>query len=300
MIPVLIFQRFVLPLTGLALFSYSVHCPGDEAAQLKFIQPAVAYHPRQFSPFPGSSAVGRDSITLDLRLLRRSGFRSLVTYDSSGALGSIPELARQEGFDGTVIMGIWDPFSEEERQNAISQSRFVDGYCLGNEGLGVRYDSGELAIAMIVLRRESGRPVTTSEPIESYLVGTHRDWLIKNSDWLFPIAHPFWAGESEPIEAVRWVLGRYDFLVANTGKRVILKEIGVPTGLSGYSEAEQVEFFGGIDTSGIRFFYFEAFDQLWKPNVLEREQAEAYWGLYRSDGSPKRVIEWLKSRETTR
>src|SRR5256885_10462756 len=48
-------------------------------------------------------------------------------------------ISRMGGFDGTIVMGIWDPWSDEEWSNAVKQRRFVDGYCVGNEGLGVRY-----------------------------------------------------------------------------------------------------------------------------------------------------------------
>jgi exo-beta-1,3-glucanase (GH17 family) len=219
----------------------------------------------------------------------------LVTYGSHGVLGTIPELARKEGFDGMVIMGIWEPFSEEEWHNAVVQAPFVDGYCVGNEGLGVRYSPEELASKMTTLRRMTGRPVTTTEPIDSYLVGPYREWLLAHSDWLFPLAQPFFAVPWDPAQAVRWIVARHDYLAATTGSRVILKETGFPSAAGG-SEAAQRAFFEALDATGLLFFHFEAFDQPWKRDTLGQLEVEAHWGLYRVDGTPKLVVPWMSNR----
>jgi exo-beta-1,3-glucanase (GH17 family) len=218
-----------------------------------------------------------------------------------GVLGSIPSLARQEGFDGTVIMGIWDPSSQEEWNNALEQTPFVDGYCLGNEGLGVRYSMDELEAKMAALKRSTRRPVTTTEPIDSYLQGPYREWLLTHSDWIFPLAHPFWAEQVDPQHAVNWIVSRHDYLVATTGRRVVLKEAGFPSGgLDGYNEASQLAFFQNLEATGIPFFYFEAFDQPWKRDILRYHEVEAHWGLYRTDGTQKQVALWLVKQRSKR
>ncbi len=256
-------------------------------------QPAVAYNPRGFS-LEKSSVLSRKEIIEDLRLLRLSGFRSLVTYGSKGILGSIPQMARDVGLDGVVIMGIWDPLSEEEWNHALAQAPFVDGYCLGNEGLGVRYNPTQLASKMDQLRRLTEHPVTTSERIDSYLTGPYQDWLIANSDWLFPLAHPFWADQSAPVHAVDWIVSRRDYLTAKTGRNVILKEAGYPSGgMERITEETQLAFFKVLESRRIPFFYFEAFDQPWKRTGLKHHEVEAHWGLYQSDGTPKKIVKWL-------
>ena len=269
-------------------------CSSPETVQSDkplFVSPAVAYHPRGFVPGLETSGSSLKQVVEDLRLLRTNGFRSLVTYSTANILGSVPEIARREGFDGFVIMGLWDPFSDEEWQNALAQAPFVNGYCLGNEGLGVRYNLDELASKMAELRRLTGHPVTTSEPIDSYLTGPYRDWLIVNSDWLFPNAHPFLAGQVAPDHAADWVVARYDYLTATSGRRVMIKEAGFPSaGSKNCSEEAQLLFFRVLGAKGILFFYFEAFDQPWKRDVLRQPAVEAHWGLYRADGTPKEVM----------
>ncbi len=268
-----------------------------EIKELQLISPAIAYQPRDFSPGSEDSPSSRTQIVEELRLLYQQGFRSLVTYSSAGVLGDIPSIARAEGFSGTVIMGVWDIFSKKEWLHALAQQAFVDGYCLGNEGLGNRYTPQELAEKMTKLKEVTGKPVSTTERIERYLDGPDREWLLNHSDWLFPLALPFWAGQIDPQRAVDWVVARSDYLQAITERTVILKEAGFPSALSeGQSEETQLEFFQALVTSGLTFFYFEAFDQPWKHHMFQEPEFEAHWGMYRADGNPKKVMKWLASR----
>ncbi len=273
-------------------------CSSEIANNLTLEAPAVAYNPRGFS-FDMESSVSTNlkQIVHDLHLLRSIGFRSIVTYGASKELGLIPGISRQEGFDGLVIMGIWDPSSKEELQSALSQKQFVDGYCIGNEGLDIRYTAQELGQTMNKLRRLTGRPVTTTELIDKYLGGPHRQWLLENSDWLFPVVQPFWAEQKDPYNAVTWTIARHDYLTTTTDKLIILKEAGIPTIVSeGFSEVDQIDFFKELEKTGISFFYFEAFDQPWKRDIFKLPEAEAHWGLYRTDGSPKKVVSWIQKR----
>jgi exo-beta-1,3-glucanase (GH17 family) len=290
-------RLFVVLITLFWGCSETMTTPSDSQP---FLAPAVAYQPRGF--LPGSEkSLSRKRITEDLRLLRKSGFRSLVTYGAKGMLGIIPEIARNEGFDGMIVMGIWDIFSKEEWNNALRQAPFVDGYCLGNEGLGIRYRPDELASKMTDMRRLTGHPVTTSEQIENYLEGPYRNWLLSHSDWLFPIAHPFWHAQVKPNEAVNWIIARYDYLMSTTGKKVILKEAGFPTASSvGLYEESQITFFQALKATGISFYYFEAFDQPWKGDSIKDKKIEAHWGLHYADGTPKKVIRWIADQRANK
>jgi exo-beta-1,3-glucanase (GH17 family) len=251
---------------------------------------AVAYQPRGFREIPVVVYPTEGEVKQDLRLLRGAGFRGLVTYGAADVLARVPKLARDAGFDGMIVMGVWDPKSREELDSALAQAEFVDGFSVGNEGLGKRYTRNELAAAMTQLRLRSGKPVTTSERLEQYLEGAHADWLIDNSDWIFPITQPYWYGQRDPIGASRWIVSHYDYLTASSGKRVILKEVGFPTGGdSCCDEQGQSKLFELASASGVDFFFFEAFDQPFKAG----HGVEGHWGLFRADGSAKRVIDWV-------
>jgi exo-beta-1,3-glucanase (GH17 family) len=266
-----------------------------------FNNPAIAYSPRGYNPTPEATEPSNEQLVSDLKLLSSVGFRSLVTYGSQGSLSAIPELARAHGFDGLIIMGIWDPSSEEEWSNATAAAPFVDAYCVGNEGLGTRYEPQELSEAMEKLRNTTGKPVSTSERIENYLQGPYREWLLRESDWLYPIVHPVWHGHLDPERAVNWIVVRHDYLAATSGRQVIVKEAGFPSaGPTGASEKEQAVFFQRLSASGIPFFYFEAFDQPWKRSVLEDGDIESTWGLFDDEGSPKEVVFRIEGVRTDR
>jgi exo-beta-1,3-glucanase (GH17 family) len=256
----------------------------------------IDYQPRGFHELPVVSYPDEDSIIKDLSMLHRDGFRGLATYSAVQSLSHVPELARKLGFDGMIVMGIWDPDSKEEIRNASSQAAFVDGFCVGNEGLNVRYSAAQLSAAMNRIRNLTKKPVTTSERLPKYLDGPDKDWLVQNSDWLFPIAHPYWDTNKNVQASVQWIVARHDYLAATTGKRVVFREVGFPTGGdSCCTEDMQREVFKQLLFSGIKFFFFEAFDQ---PNKKGPE-VEHHWGLYRADGSRKKIVDWLVDGDHT-
>lgn len=243
----------------------------------------VTYSPTNYDPAEGKYP-GEGSLRLDLETLIQHGFSGLVTYGSSGSLGNIPEIAQEVGFQG-VIMGIWDIFNREEIQNAALAQAYVDGYCLGNEGLNMRYNLKDLFEAMSSLRVSTGKPVTTSEQIFDYA----KDEVLSLGDWVFPNIHPFLSEVKKPEKAVRWIQGHYERLKKHVAtERVILfKEVGFPTaGSLEATEKNQMRFFLGMEEVGVPFVYFEAFDQLWKTHLA----VEPHWGLFDAHRNTKKFI----------
>ena len=266
----------------------------ETKATLPFKQPGIAYQPKGFSPDLANNGLSRKGLRQDIRSLKNAGFQSIVTYGAQGLLADIPVIALTEGFH-TIIMGVWDPLSEAELENAIKQKNYVTGYCVGNEGLGKRYSQTQLGVAMNHIREKTGLPVTTSEPVNKYFNGPHKDWLIRNSDWIFPNAHPFWSNQFDAEQAANWIVTRYDYLAATSNKKIILKEAGFPSfGRDGFTEKKQLAFFQKLHKKLILYFYFEAFDQPWKQAAKEKDKSEAHWGLYTSEGFPKKTVEWLR------
>jgi exo-beta-1,3-glucanase (GH17 family) len=251
---------------------------------------AVCYQPRGFDYTGGAPCPSVSQIKADLKLLRSQGFRSLLTYSSLGSLGDVPLEARQAGFDRIIIMGIWDPTSQEEIDHAVAQAPFVDLYCIGNEGLGSRYSRIELSRCLTLVRQKTGVRVTTSEPIQAYFQGPDSDWLRQCSDIVLPTAHPFWSGIHDPERAVEWIVMRFDLLSALSLRSVVLKEVGLPTGGSAdCHEHLQAVFFREMRSSDLPFFYLEAFDQPGKRVGRAHPAIEAQWGINHSDGTPKQA-----------
>lgn len=250
----------------------------------------IAYSPSTGNPL-ASVEPSLSEIAEDLLLLRGYGFQGLVTYGANGNLGAVPAMARASGFEG-IVMGIWDPANESEISSALKASAYVDGYCVGNEGLSLgtsRYNKQKLEAALSYVRSKTGKPVTTTEERGDYGRDT---WLARTGDWCFPNIHPYWAGVKSPVEAVLWTSRQHRQLSEDAqGRVVVLKETGFPTGGDeGVNEETQRQFYQLMETAGIPFVYFEAFDQRWK----DHEPVEPYWGLFDSERSPKAMARYWK------
>jgi exo-beta-1,3-glucanase (GH17 family) len=224
------------------------------------------------------------AIRADLNVLRKAGFTGLVTYSSSGVLGrELPAIAQELGYEG-IIMGIWNPSNTTEitAAKAVGNSPLVIGYCVGNEGLGSRYQRSTLANAIQDIRKATGKPVTTTETIEHY----QNDDLLQLGDWAFPNVHPYFNNQIDPDRAVFWTQGAYDDLKRRTNKPIIFKEVGLPTsGGPQLSESAQQQYYFQLAKTNVPFVYFEAFDQPWKTHLV----VEPHWGIFRADRTPKQL-----------
>lgn len=199
----------------------------------------------------------------------------------------LPTLAQSAGFQG-LIMGIWDPANQEEIANAKAAAKLpiTLGFCIGNEGLHKRYELPALSAAIASLRKSTGKPVTTTEEIDDYSDNA----LLQLGDWVFPNAHPYFHNQLDPDAAVRWTQAAYDDTIRRAGRFVMFKEVGLPTaGGPGLSEANQEKYYQELAKTGVRFDYFEAFDQPWKTDL----PVEPHWGLFRSDRTPKLLAAYL-------
>ena len=231
-----------------------------------------------------------DSLYQDLKVLRRAGFTGLITYGSTGMMGTqFLTIAQTLGFQG-VIMGVWKPGNPVELKNAQAAAKLpiVLGYVVGNEGLSDgkdRYPLSDLCSAIAGLRTSSGKPVATAEDVDTYEV---RPALLSVGDWLFPIAHPYWHAVLEPQRAVQWEQAQYNAFLERTDRFVFFEEGGLPTaGANGLSEANQDLFYNGLAKTRVRFAYFEAFDQPSKIN----SSVEPHWGIFHSNLKPK-LLGW--------
>jgi exo-beta-1,3-glucanase (GH17 family) len=245
----------------------------------------VGYSPPTADPTKGIEATP-DAIRTDLAALRKAGFTGLVTYSSSGVLGSeLPGLAQEQGFEG-IIMGIWDPASPKEisAAKASAKAPIVLGFCVGNEGLGRRYQLSVLSAAIQDIRKATGKPVTTTEIVEQY----QDEDLLRVGDWVFPNAHPYFHNQLDPNAAVQWTRGAYDDLRRRSDRFVLLKEVGLPTNgdpQGRLTESLQERYYQELAKTDVRFVYFEGFDQPWKTHL----PVEPYWGIFRADRTPKRL-----------
>jgi exo-beta-1,3-glucanase (GH17 family) len=268
----------------------------------------VAYSPTGGSPDLGATDAKdadkkRDEIRKDLAVLRKAGFGGIVTYGCDGLKGEIPRLAHERGINH-IILGVYSPQNEDEINNAKAAAHLVDGYCVGNEGMGgeKRYTLDEVKSRMSELRKWSGKPVTTSEQIGDYLE-ERVPGLIEAGDWLFPNVHPWFHRQFEEPVASRWTKEQVEKLRAKAkekgadGKVVICKEVGFPTAGDDEkraSEDAQGDYYVALRVLDVPFVYFEAFDQVWKQHL----PIEPHWGLFTKDRMQKKAVAMIMRRPT--
>lgn len=249
----------------------------------------IGYAPTRFNP-EKSQYPSEESIQKDLAVLYEYGFEGVVTYGSQDTLSQIPRIAREVGFKG-VIMGIWDIEDREELMNAVLAAEYVDAYCVGNEGLGVRYELEALERAITEIKKATARPATTTEQVFDYA----NEKVFKIGDWVFPNIHPFLCEVKDPQKAAQWIEKHYRRLKKNCPKNrfILFKEVGFPTDGSRYAGvANQRAFFREMIKTEVPFVYFEAFDQFWKDDL----PVEPHWGLFDGSRRPKKYIAVFKKR----
>jgi exo-beta-1,3-glucanase (GH17 family) len=312
-------MRRVLALTGLILLAgagASPDRPRDAAVErvravigsVRF----VAYTPTDLTIVAGQvRPASAQQVRKDLTILRKD-FQGLVMYSCADGLEAVPAIARELGFRA-LILGIWDPQSAHEIANAVRLARaypeLVVGVAVGNEVLlAKRSDWATLRQAMRQVRGAlPGVAVTTSEPFYFYLNEDPPDFL-SVQDFMLPSIHPLyesWFQQGTTAQAVDFVARVAMRLSMKTGKPLLIKETGLPSGPAGhgFTPARQAEFWVRLlqrlpPVAEPGLVYFEAFDHAWKVTNAEPEfgfrPEEAFWGLYREGGEPKPVIKALR------
>lgn len=242
----------------------------------------VAYSPTNCNPDKGIKPPN-ESVKEDLLLLNKY-FDGIVTY---GASDIIPQIAKEADLKG-MLFGIWDPRNKEElaMAKASATNEFVLGYVVGNEGLDERYDYDTVKQVIKDLSSVTGKPVTTTEQLNDY----SNPRMLELGDWIFPNVHPYFYKFTKPVEAAEWTERQYKKLSSKTEKLLLLKEVGLPSaGDEGLSEENQAEYYRLLQKTSTHFVYFEAFDKPWRTDP----PVEPHWGLFRSDRTPKLIVEQL-------
>jgi exo-beta-1,3-glucanase (GH17 family) len=258
----------------------------------------ISYAPTNFYPaesppvFPSTQ-----SLEADLQVLRQAGFDGLITYGSE--IDELPEVAYKLGFRA-VLLGVWDPQSVSERMNVAravrSNPHMIAGVIVGNEGLSTgRYTMDTLCKALEEIGTATGKPVSTTEPV---------DWILAEpkiaecSTFITVNAHPYFSGQRTPEKAAQWTLEAWKAVRSRyPDAQLLFKEVGLPSGgADGLTEDVQKDYYIRLARTDVVFSYFEAFDATprFKDALIEQ-----FWGLWRSDRSPKGIVADLPWRKIT-
>lgn len=263
----------ILPSVALALaLGARAETPGDVAGLLRAGR-TVAYAPLRSGPDarPDAASLRADATTLAPR------FRVVVTDD---AMVRACRDFRRRGV--VVVIGVRNPGDAAELRAARRQRRCAAGYVVGGGGLlRGRYRRADVEAAVGVLRA-TGRPVGVRAPLRAF----RRDaTLFALGDWSMPIVHPVFGAHAHPQGACGWMLRRTREVAARApGRSVVFTEVGFPTaGAPALSENYQRAFFACIETRGVPFAHWAAFDEPWRAPPAP----EAHLGLFRADGTPK-------------
>jgi exo-beta-1,3-glucanase (GH17 family) len=276
----------------------------------------MSYTPRSFSVVNGQAQpASLDGITEDLKLLRPH-FDSLITYSCNNGLELVPAVAEKLGYLA-MIVGIWDPKSEIEIQNAIRLSqkypKLIIAISIGNEGIYTKhYSPSDVEKTLRQFRKElPSVALTTSEPFFLYLKPEYFDFFNK-MDLLLPNIHPTfekWFHPSDAKNGAAFVMNVANKLQSQYPQPLIIKETGLPSGPAsmGFTIAYQSAFWteilnqaGASETRAVSCF--EAFDAPWKPVVTKgyfpggEHSQEAYWGFFTVDGKSKPVVNAIRAK----
>jgi exo-beta-1,3-glucanase (GH17 family) len=171
---------------------------------------------------------GDASVQEDLETLHSAGFTGLITYGAQ--VENVPRISRNIGFTA-MLLGIWDPLSVAERSEALKAVRensgLIAGLIVGNEGLLTgRYNIGMLCRAMGEIKLASGKPVSTTEPV---------DWLLTEpqlatcSSFITANAHPYFSHQKAPAQAVQWTVEAWNAVRSKyPDKPLFLKRLVYP------------------------------------------------------------------------
>jgi exo-beta-1,3-glucanase (GH17 family) len=232
----------------------------------------------------------------DLALVKHMG-NAIRTYSTRDVQRFIPVWAQEAGL--RVSAGAWlGPdlgVNEQEITALIELANSIDleSVIVGNEVL-LRGDltEGQLLEYIKRVKANVDVPVTTAEI--GHILLQHPD-LVQAVDYLMVHIYAYWDGQ--PIEgAARYVVEEYQGIQAESGgKRVVIGETGWPSGpVDGPTHGDAVpspenqrrflrEFLALAHQENVEFYYFAAFDELWKTEG----GVGPYWGVMYADRSNK-------------
>lgn len=252
-----------------------------------------------FSPYKDGQDPNTGSYISEEQIRERLGILEeytgcIRTFGTSSGLAAIPRIAKEMGH--CVAAGAWldsntlTNASEIEELITIGLAGEADYLIIGSEVL-LRGDLTEQELIdyiKYVKAAVPGKSVTTGEVYTNWL--DHPD-LVDAVDALFVNYYPYWEGivVDDAVKAIHAY--HYSVTLKAMGKDVIVSETGWPTAGDTIGSAVPTpdnaaafitNFVSWAEANAVKYYIFEAFDELWKADY-EGEQG-AHWGLWDSSG----------------
>jgi exo-beta-1,3-glucanase (GH17 family) len=278
-------------------FAGSGECIVNFGAQCKLEGVAFSPYAKGQSPL-ANTVVSAAQIQARLELIA-DATRGIRVYSTQNGLAATCRMARELGlgFDQGIWLGSDTAANDREIGGFVEIARTcqMDFVIIGNEALW-RKDLTLPELVALIARVRSALPagvrVTTAEVWKTWV-----DYpaLVDAVDAVYMHAYPYWDGK--PIDgAVAALAATWQQVVAvAAGKPVVIAETGWPS--SGQQLGDALpspanatrylgEFTAWARASGIRYYYFEAFDEDWKLSDADGSVG-ASWGILDRDGKPK-------------
>ena len=270
-----------------------------------------------------NSLTSKENILEDLKILAPR-WQLIRLYGSGKQSENILEVIRDNNLPIRVMQGAWLDAHKSAETNAAQvegaidlANRFPEIVVAVNVGNEIfvdwswhRIDDMDMVIDYIRdVRSRIEQPVTVNDDY-NFWNKPHAARIAAEIDFIGLHAYAFWNNKTLDI-AMEWTESIYDDIAARYPEHIIAyTETGWPTsriyddgsyegGLIGKAgEAEQEVFFQQYDAwvnkNQVISLYFQAFDEKWKGGFdgdNPMDKAEKHWGVYRSDRTPKQVMQ---------
>lgn len=284
---------------------YHAAVPADVLESLRTASGWINYNPGPpFDFLAGAHAATEDQLTVELKRLRDSGFRGLVTNTMAFGLERAPQIAKDCGFEHVVAKLWWqnDDLLTTEKENLDAAAGAVDAVCVGNEIIqkGIA-DHDRLVRELDEARERFGIPITTGFQPPDWQ--SYPDLATSIGDFSFLNVHPWWVlHRNDPLTAANWVAEAYELVTATpgmpAGRVVTVQETSFPSGADpaeatpGATPENQKRFYEALLATDVPFVWFHAVDS---PMHRRPSPPGGFGGLWDENWDPKPVVELLTS-----
>jgi exo-beta-1,3-glucanase (GH17 family) len=223
--------------------------------------------------------------------------KGIRTFSSGGIGVDIATIAKSKGLYVAAGCDIeQDPARNEEEVNALIalvRSGKADLAVVGEETLYFNYVDEAKLIEYMKRVKAAGAKVTTSDTWGEFIGHPN---VIAECDVILANMFPYW--ENVNIDkAVPYLANSFRKVSKVAKGKEVLVETGWPT--EGEQKGEAVaspanarrfldSFRDWARSHGVSYYYFEAFDELWK--ATHEGQVGAHWGIWDQDGNLKPVM----------
>lgn len=283
----------ILSFLALCLF---VNCPVKLSAAVPYRCYGICFSPYLDLDPNREATISADRISSLLNVIAPY-CEWIRTFGVTNGLENIPPLAKARGL--SVAAGCWLSKSRTENNRQIAsllqliQAGHVDLAIVGTEVL-LRKDLSEdelIGYIRQVKAKASGIPVTTNDTWAELL---QHPRVVAECSVVLANFYPYWEGVRIN-QALKNLHQNYLRLKqAVGGKEVIVGETGWPSEGGSFGQAVAstdnasfyfLNFVSWARAENVKYFYFEAFDEVWKASY-EGPQG-AYWGIWDKTGRMK-------------